>query len=115
VRPARQEEGFSVARAVDGIVAIGQQEILLLVLIIVLLFGAAAIPKLARSLGRAQGEFQKARKDFEHELKAGRAESTPPTREEEERRIRAAARDLGIEEDGKPLDEVKRLLNERLA
>lgn len=93
--------------------AFGPTEIWLIVLVVVVLFGAAAIPKLARSIGRAQGEFQKARSEFQTELDAGRKEGTPP--EEQEHRIRAAARDMGIDEAGKPIDEVKRLLNEKTA
>ena len=37
----------------------GSQEILLLVLIVMLLFGAARLPKLARSMREARDEFQK--------------------------------------------------------
>jgi sec-independent protein translocase protein TatA len=84
----------------------------IILIAILLLFGATAIPKLARSLGKAQGEFLRAKKEFDSEVRKGRAESDPA---EEERRIRDAAKDLGIEEEGKDLAEVKRLLNERLA
>jgi sec-independent protein translocase protein TatA len=38
---------------------IGTPEILLLVLIVLLLFGAARLPRLARSLREARDEFQK--------------------------------------------------------
>ena len=38
---------------------IGGPEILLLVLIVLLLFGAARLPRLARSLREARDEFQK--------------------------------------------------------
>ena len=38
---------------------LGPQEILLLLLIVMLLFGAARLPKLARSLREARDEFQK--------------------------------------------------------
>jgi sec-independent protein translocase protein TatA len=37
----------------------GPQEFLVLVLIVMLLFGAARLPKLARSLREARDEFQK--------------------------------------------------------
>lgn len=37
----------------------GPQEILLLFLIVLLLFGAARLPKLARSMREARDEFQK--------------------------------------------------------
>ena len=43
----------------------GGFELVLVVGIILLLFGAAKIPKLARSVGQAQGEFEKARSEYE--------------------------------------------------
>lgn len=108
--PEGPGKGIKSRRGGTG-VAIGNTEIIVVILVVVLLFGASQIPKLARSLGRAQGEFQRAKRDFQAEAsRAGAA--TPP--QEEERRIRTAARELGIPEEGKPLDEVKRLLNERL-
>ena len=49
--------------------AIGTQEILLIVVIIMIFFGANKIPELARSLGKASGEFKKAKQESELELK----------------------------------------------
>jgi Sec-independent protein secretion pathway components len=43
----------------------GGPELLIIVAIIVLLFGAAKIPKLARSIGQAQGEFERARTEYD--------------------------------------------------
>lgn len=88
--------------------ALQPTEIVLIVLVIILLFGASSIPKLARSLGRAQGEFNKAKQEFSAEAK--RAESGPS-----EDQVRRTARDLGIEEAGKSLDDVKRLIAEKMA
>ena len=48
----------------------GPWEIALIVILIVALFGAKKIPELARSLGKAKGEFQKG-------LKEGEAEDKP--------------------------------------
>jgi sec-independent protein translocase protein TatA len=84
-------------------------EIILIALVVLLLFGATAIPKLARSLGRAQGEFNKAKKEFTAE--AARAEAGQPSEEQ----VRRTARDLGIDDAGKPLDEVKRLIAQKMA
>lgn len=88
-------------------------EIILIALVVLLLFGATAIPKLARSLGRAQGEFNKAKKEFTSE--AARAEAGQPAAGPSEEQVRSTARGLGIDEAGKPLDEVKRLIAQRLA
>lgn len=53
----------------------GNWEIILIVVVVLLLFGASAIPKLARSIGKAQGEFQKGRKEFQSEVEKGRREA----------------------------------------
>ncbi|MEE9489511.1 MAG: twin-arginine translocase TatA/TatE family subunit [Thermoplasmata archaeon] len=52
-----------------GLLDPGPEVIVLLVIILVLLFGAKKIPELARSLGRAMGEFRRGRMEIERELK----------------------------------------------
>jgi sec-independent protein translocase protein TatA len=64
-------------------------EIILIALVILLLFGAGSIPKLARSLGRAQGEFNKARKEFTAEAAKGEASVAAPASEDQVRRTLA--------------------------
>ena len=56
---------------------IGGPEILIALLVIVLLFGGAKLPKLARSLGSARGEFERGIK--EGEAKSAEAKSAEPT------------------------------------
>ena len=46
----------------------GGPELLLIVGIVILLFGASKLPKLARSMGSATGEFKKGRQEVEEEL-----------------------------------------------
>ena len=46
-------------------VNLGMPEIIIGLLVIFLLFGATKLPKLARSLGSAKGEFEKGLKDGE--------------------------------------------------
>ncbi len=89
-------------------------EIVIIVLVIILLFGATSIPKLARALGRAQGEFNKAKGEFHGAAKRTEADATgiPATSEDD---IRRTARSLGIVEAGLSLDEVKRLIQQKLA
>jgi len=48
---------------------IGMQELLIVFAVILLLFGASKLPELARSLGKASGEFKKARVESEKELR----------------------------------------------
>ena len=47
---------------------IGGQELILLLLIILVLFGAKKLPELARGMGQAVKEFQKAKDEFSQEL-----------------------------------------------
>jgi sec-independent protein translocase protein TatA len=57
---------------------IGAPEILLLLLVVLLLFGAARLPKLARSLREARDEFQKGSSEGEEPAEAT-AEKPPET------------------------------------
>ena len=47
---------------------IGGQELILILLIILVLFGARKLPELARGMGQAIREFQKAKDEFSDEL-----------------------------------------------
>lgn len=47
---------------------LGPTELLIIAGIVVLLFGASKIPEIARSLGRAKGEYEKGAKQGEQEL-----------------------------------------------
>jgi sec-independent protein translocase protein TatA len=47
---------------------IGGQELIFILLIILLLFGAKKLPELARGMGQAVKEFQKAKDEFSDEL-----------------------------------------------
>ena len=46
---------------------IGTTEIIIIVAVILILFGATAIPRFARSLGRAKKEFEKGLKEGQEE------------------------------------------------
>jgi len=47
---------------------IGQGELLVIIAVIVLLFGASAIPKLARAIGKAKSEFEKGVKEGQEKI-----------------------------------------------
>ena len=53
---------------------LGPPELLLIAGVLILLFGASKLPKLARSMGTATGEFKKGREEVEDELEEMRAE-----------------------------------------
>jgi sec-independent protein translocase protein TatA len=93
--------------------AIGTNEIILIALVVIILFGASKIPELARSLGRATGEFKKAKHEAELELKdVDKAIKESKYREEKSSKIKQMASDLGIATEGKSdeqlLDEIKK-------
>lgn len=49
---------------------IGTQELLVVIAVVLLLVGASKLPELARSMGKAAGEFKKARIESEKEVNA---------------------------------------------
>ncbi len=57
---------------------LGFQEVLVIFLVVLVLFGPKQLPKLARALGQAVREFQRARRELEETLKA------PPEEEEQQ-------------------------------
>jgi sec-independent protein translocase protein TatA len=48
---------------------LGSTEILIICGIIILLFGASAIPRIARSIGKARSEFEKGKKETQEDEK----------------------------------------------
>lgn len=84
--------------------SIGTPEIMFLLLLILLLFGAQKIPDLARSLGRAQREFTKAREEIVDAQAA-------PTDDE---RVKKAAKDLGLPVEGRTTEELRQSIAEKM-
>lgn len=85
---------------------IGWTEILFILAIIVLLFGAAKLPELARSMGRSMGEFKRGQAEVENELKAMKSSSTTPNFEVALTRTQRMAKNLGIDITGKTDDQL---------
>jgi len=93
--------------------ALAPMEIVLIVVVIIVLFGASKIPELARSLGKATGEFKKGKQDIENELSEidkSTKETRPP--EQSSSKVIKMAQDLGIATEGKSdeqlLDEIQK-------
>lgn len=81
---------------------LGPQEILwIIVLVVLLLWGPKQIPKLARSLGLAKKEFERASRGEVEEV------------EEEGDEITKLAKELGIDAEGKSKEEIIREIVER--
>jgi sec-independent protein translocase protein TatA len=84
---------------------VGTAEIIFILIVILLLFGAQKIPDLARSLGKAQREFNRARQELEE---------TPPPAQTDDERVRKAAKDLGIDTTGKDVGQLRDAIAERV-
>ena len=82
---------------------LGGSEILIVALIIMVLFGAKKLPELARSLGRSKGEFEKGKSDFE-----------PESGSKSRVKLEKAAKELGIDAEGKTDEELKNLIKDSL-
>ncbi|AKB51432.1 Twin-arginine translocation protein TatA [Methanosarcina barkeri str. Wiesmoor] len=89
---------------------IGTQELMIIFAVVVLLFGAAKLPELARSMGSSVGEFKKAQKESEKSLKEFEKSITEPTTPMN--KVQETAQKLGIDIRGKTndqlLDEIQR-------
>jgi sec-independent protein translocase protein TatA len=97
----------------------GGELVVIGILIVVLLFGAAKVPQLARSFGQAMGEFKKAKRESELNLKNLEDSVTgdekgeiPKTTAKAETKtenvnIKEVAAYMGIETEGKTEEELK--------
>ncbi|MFW6185319.1 MAG: twin-arginine translocase TatA/TatE family subunit [Halobacteriota archaeon] len=90
----------------------GPQELIMILIVVFLLFGATKIPQLARSVGKGMGEFKKAQKqsemelkDFEQEIKEGKYKGS---RTES---IEKLANDMGIDTEDKSEEELLEEIN----
>ncbi|OUJ19079.1 Sec-independent protein secretion pathway component TatA [Methanonatronarchaeum thermophilum] len=100
-----------------GPLGIGLTEWVIIFLVILLLFGASKLPKLARSMGTAMGEFKKARSEMEEEVKKAEyetLESEPEEDEEGDLNMKNIAKDLGIDVEGKTEEEIKKKIQETM-
>ena len=90
---------------------LGPTELILIFALIVLLFGAAKVPELARSLGTSMGEFKKAQRESELSLKEFEQSIKEVPLEEKKSKIKKMAQELGIDTAGKTddglLDEIQ--------
>lgn len=98
-----------------ALLGLGGEEIALVLVIIVIFFGAAKIPELARSMGRAKGEYQKGVKEGEQMLARDSVKDAPPLEAVEDQKVRTAAREMGIPVDGRPLADVKADLRAKMS
>jgi sec-independent protein translocase protein TatA len=95
----------------------GSEWLIVIVIVVVLIFGANKIPDLAKSLGRASGEFQKGKVESEQEvarLKAQGAQPAQPAEPDHDKLMRAA-KELDVSTEGKTDDEIREEVKKALA
>jgi sec-independent protein translocase protein TatA len=90
----------------------GSEWLIVIVIVVVLIFGAGKIPDLAKSLGRASGEFQKGKVESELEVQRLKEGLTPPS---EHDKLLKAAHELGVSTDGKSDDQIRQDVKQALA
>lgn len=108
----------------------GTEWIIIILLALVLLFGTKKLPQFSRSIGKAVGEFEKAKDMFRKEMEEASqqvkrpAASSPPERipkitgpvSTERQKLETLADSLGIEDrDGLSDEDLRTLISKRLA
>lgn len=87
----------------------GAEWIFIIAIVVVAFFGVKKIPELARSFGRATGEYQLARLEATRELRRLKESGTP-----EKSRLAEIAITLGIDSDGKNEQQLRAAINNEL-
>jgi sec-independent protein translocase protein TatA len=92
----------------------GLEWVIIILVIVVIFFGAKKIPELARSMGKATSEFQKARmeakKTVENDSTIGKNEQDSIDRE----KLESIAETLGVDYSNKNDQDLKNAIDEKL-
>jgi sec-independent protein translocase protein TatA len=95
----------------------GSEWLIVIVIVVVLIFGANKIPDLAKSLGRASGEFQKGKVESELEVAKMKAQAGQPAQpaDSDRDKLMRAAKELGIATEGRTDDEIRAEVKKAIA
>ncbi|MGQ9551592.1 MAG: twin-arginine translocase TatA/TatE family subunit [Candidatus Bathycorpusculaceae bacterium] len=87
-----------------GIDVIGAWEwiVILIVVVVIILWGPSKIPELARAVGRAKGEFERASKGYS----TGALKTETETKMSDDDMIIVIARGMGINTEGKSKEQI---------
>ena len=101
--------------------AVGGMEWIWIVLAVgIFLVGTDKLPELARNLGKAMGEFQKSKSDFEREVKSysetveQEFETTTPSKSVSKYELQKSASALGIDATTKDEDQLREAIQRKL-
>lgn len=103
----------------------GSEWIILILLFLILVVGSKHLPELGRSIGKALGEYERAKASVRREVERINSSSSSSSNigpiisidgpvSNEREKLEIVARSLGIDPKGKDDDELKRLIMERL-
>ena len=109
---------FNIVQSYTQFINMGGMEWLIIIAIIIaLIFGVKKIPELARSFGRASGEFQKAKIEMHNEIarvKAGTNETVKAGTNDEREKLESIATKLGIDHADKNDEQLRKAIGENL-
>lgn len=103
----------------------GSEWAIIILLALVLLFGTKRLPQLSRTIGKAVGEYEKAKQTFRNEMQEATEEAkrgtgvsnfpyiTGPAATEREK-LATIALSLGIDPAGKTEEELRALISQRM-
>lgn len=99
----------------------GSEWAIIILLALILIFGARRLPQFSRTVGRAVGEYEKAREMFRREMQEASEQArgrvpriTGPVASEREK-LETIAASLGIEHRGKSDEELRSLISRRMS
>jgi sec-independent protein translocase protein TatA len=90
----------------------GAEWIIIILIIVILFFGAKKIPELARSLGKASSEFQKARIDAKKTLENDQFNT--PQKSVDREKLESIAETLGVDYSTKNDQDLKQAIESEL-
>lgn len=97
-----------IANVIPLFIPIGMEWIWLIIIGGIVIFGAKKIPEIARSLGKAQGEFEKGKIEGAKEVKKMMSS-------DDRTKLLKAAESLGIDAEGLSDEELKEAINKELS
>ncbi len=93
----------------------GMEWIIIILVIVVIFFGAKKIPELARSMGRATSEFQKARVEAKRSLANESSSNQDKSQQSIDReKLESIAETLGVDYSNKDDQDLKNAIDEKL-
>jgi sec-independent protein translocase protein TatA len=93
----------------------GMEWIIIILVIVVIFFGAKKIPELARSMGRATSEFQKARVEAKKSLSNESLSNLDKSQQSIDReKLESIAETLGVDYSNKDDQDLKNAIDEEL-